>query len=83
MTMFSFRIEESEAADVERWAHRLSIDRSELLRQAVHQLLVTLQSEADAVTWEQTPPNEAEQSLARVADWGPADDWSDWADAAR
>ncbi len=24
-----------------------------------------------------------ELSLAAIADWGPAEDWSDWADAAR
>jgi len=26
---------------------------------------------------------EGEMALAAIADWGPAEDWSDWADAAR
>jgi hypothetical protein len=29
------------------------------------------------------PLDEGERSLALIADWGPAEDWSDWADAAR
>ena len=40
-------------------------------------------SEVDAVTWEQVPLDVGERSLSDVADWGPAEDWSDWADAAR
>ena len=28
------------------------------------------------------PLDEGESSLAEIADWGPAEDWSDWADAA-
>ena len=37
--------------------------------------------EDDAKTWDQVPPTSAELALADVADWGPAEDWSDWADA--
>lgn len=29
-----------------------------------------------------TPPAEGEWSLAKVADWGPTEDWTDWLDAA-
>ena len=28
------------------------------------------------------PLNEGEKALAQVAEWGPAEDWSDWADAS-
>jgi hypothetical protein len=82
MTMLSFRVDEAEAAEVQRWADRLGIDRSLLLREALHRHLVRLASEVDAATWERLPLDETERSLGEVADWGPAEDWSDWADAA-
>ena len=81
MTMISFRVSESEAAEAQRWAQQLGVDRSELLRDALHRYLVRLASEGDAKTWDQLPPTPDEQSFAEVADWGPAEDWSDWADA--
>lgn len=83
MTMMSFRVNEQEAAEAQRWAERLGVHRSELLRQALHRHLVRLASEIDAATWERLPLDDAERSLAEVADWGPAEDWSDWVDAAR
>jgi len=81
MTMISFRVSESEAAEAQRRAQQLGVDRSELLRDALHRYLVRLASEDDAKTWDRLPPTSAEQALAEVADWGPAEDWSDWADA--
>lgn len=83
MTMLSFRVPDADAAEVQRWADVLGLERSELLRDALHRHLVRLRSEEDAVNWERMPPTDAEQSLGRVADWGPAEDWSDWADEAR
>jgi predicted transcriptional regulator len=83
MTMLSFRIDDEVAQDVQAWADRLGVDRSELLREALRRHLLRLASENDARTWEQQPLDEGERSLADVADWGPAEDWSDWADAAR
>lgn len=81
MTMLSFRVPDSDAAEVQRWAEALGVDRSEILRDALHRHLVVLSGEHDASAWEQTPPSEAEQSLSEVADWGPAEDWADWDDA--
>jgi predicted transcriptional regulator len=81
--MLSFRIDDEVAQDVQAWADRLGVDRSELLREALRRHLLRLASENDARTWEQQPLDEGERSLADVADWGPAEDWSDWADAAR
>ena len=81
MTMLSFRVSASEAAEAQRRAQQLGVDRSELLREALHRYLVRLASEDDAKTWDQFPLTAAEQALAEVADWGPAEDWSDWADA--
>lgn len=83
MTMLSFRVDEREALEVQRWAERLGIDRSELLRDAVRRYLLRLASENDAHLWQEQPLDAGELSLAEIADWGPAEDWSDWADEAR
>jgi predicted transcriptional regulator len=81
MTMLSFRVPDEDAAEVQRWADALGIDRSEILRDALHRHLVVLNGEADAQRWEEQPPTEAERSLEAIANWGPAEDWSDWSDA--
>lgn len=81
MTMLSFRVDDEEAARAQQWAERLGVDRSELLRDALHRHLLRLASENDADTWAAHPLDDAEQSLTRIADWGPAEDWSDWVDA--
>ncbi len=83
MTMLSFRVGSEEAAEAQRWADRLGVDRSELLREALRRHLVRLASEDDAETWADQPLDEGERSLSEIADWGPAEDWSDWADATR
>ena len=82
MTMLSFRVPDEDAAEVQRWAKALGVDRSEILRDALHRHLVVLNGEADADRWRQRPPTEGERSLEAIADWGPAEDWTDWADAA-
>lgn len=83
MTMMSFRVDDDEAARAQRWADELGIDKSELLREALHRHLIQLASQHDAVTWEQRPLTEAESAIGDAAEWGPAEDWSDWADATR
>lgn len=83
MTMLSFRVDDGEAAEAQRWAERLGLDRSELLREALRRHVQRLASEDDAQTWADQPLDEGERSLSSVADWGPAEVWSDWADAAR
>jgi predicted transcriptional regulator len=80
MTMFSFRVDEAEAEEARRWATRLGIDRSQLLRDALHRYLVRLRAEDDVEAWLRKPLTPDEESLADIADWGPAEDWSDWAD---
>jgi hypothetical protein len=81
--MLSFRTDDDDAQAAQRWSERLGIDRSELLRDALRRQLVRLAGENDAIKWIDTPLTENELVLAEVADWGPAEDWSDWADAAR
>ncbi|MEM9033329.1 MAG: ribbon-helix-helix protein, CopG family [Actinomycetota bacterium] len=84
MTMMSFRVDDTEAALASQWAERLGIDRSELLREALHRHLVRLAAEGEITAWEASPLTEAESSLGAVADWGPAEDWADWdVDATR
>jgi len=83
MTMLSFRVDEREAEEAQRWAEALGIDRSELLREALRRHLDQLASEGDAARWAASPLDEGERKLMEIADWGPAEDWSDWAvDAA-
>ena len=83
MTMLSFRVRDDEAAEVLRWAEALGVDRSEILRDALHRHLAALNCEHEAAALAQAPLTEAERSLAESADWGPAEDWSDWGDASR
>ena len=82
MTMLSFRVDDREAEDAQRWADQLGVDKSELLREALHRHLARLASEVDAERWIASPLTADERTLASIADWGPAEDWSDWADAA-
>ncbi len=84
MTMLSFRVDSEVAEAAQRWAEALGVDRSELLRDALRRQLDRLASEDDAERWEALPLEVGEHALADVADWGPAEDWSDWGgDAAR
>ena len=83
MTMLSFRVAADEAAQLQRWADELGVERSELLREALHRHLVGLGAQLDAERWEALPATDEELSLASIADWGPAEDWADWGDAAR
>ncbi len=82
MTMLSFRVEDADAEAVQAWAERLGVDRSELLRDALRRQLIRLRSENDAQTWADQPLDTSETALSDIADWGPAEDWSEWADAA-
>ncbi len=81
MTMLSFRVPDDDAAAVELWARRLHMDRSELLREAVRRHLVQLAAELEAGAYDEQPVTEDEKALSAIADWGPAEDWTDWADA--
>jgi predicted ArsR family transcriptional regulator len=82
--MLSFRVDEDQASEAQRWAEALGIDRSALLRDALRRHLDRLASEGDADRWSAVPLEEGERALGEIADWGPAEDWSEWAvDAAR
>lgn len=76
--MLSFRVDDRDAVEAQRWAQSLGIDRSELLREALRRHLNQLASEGDAERWRAQPLDEGEQALSEIAEWGPAEDWSDW-----
>lgn len=83
MTMISFRVDEADVAEVDRWAQRLRIDRSELLRDALRRRLAELAADQDVHAYAEQPVTDDEKAFAQIADWGPAEDWADWADAPR
>ena len=80
--MLSFRVADAEAAEMQKWADRLGVDRSELLREALHRHLVALRGERETERYDEIPPSDSELALGENADWGPAEDWSDWNDPA-
>ena len=83
MTMLSFRLESEVADEITVWAKRLGLDRSELLRVALRKYLNQLASEHEAQQWEDATDDDlARAAFASIAYWPPAEDWSDWADAA-
>ncbi len=81
MTMLSFRVADGEAAEAQEWADRLGVDRSELLRDALHRHLVALRAEREADRYDELPPTDSELAVGQAADWGPAEDWADWIDS--
>jgi hypothetical protein len=78
MALVSFRIEEADAAEARLWAERLGITRAELFRAALLGHLIQLRAEADLTAWTDKPLSPGESSLRSAAEWGPAEDWSDW-----
>ncbi|WP_419944962.1 ribbon-helix-helix domain-containing protein [Candidatus Poriferisodalis sp.] len=81
--MLSFRADEEDVEGIRQWSERLGIERSELMRDALRRQLARLAAVHEAALYEAEPVTEKEMSLAAVADWGPAEDWSDWLDATR
>jgi antitoxin MazE2 len=83
MAMISFRADDDDVELADVWARRLHIDRSELLRDALRHHLAALAADQDVQAYAEQPLTDDEKALAEIADWGPAEDWADWADAAR
>lgn len=80
--MVSFRVDDEDVADADRWAARLGVERSELLRDALAGHLARLAAESDVAAYEAQPFTADEVALDAADDWGPAEDWSDWAEWA-
>jgi hypothetical protein len=83
MAMLSFDSADEEANEAQRWADALGLDLGALLRQALHRHLAALRAEGDVARWAVSPNRAAPDPLRLIADWGQAEDWSDWVDAAR
>lgn len=83
MTMLSFRVDPNEAAALAAAAGELGVDRSTVLRDALHRRLTQLKAERDVAQWIERPLDDGERALMAVEAWGPSEDWSDWDDAAR
>lgn len=77
--MVSFRADEADIAEVDRWAARLGVERSELMREALAAHIARLAAEGEAAAYETQPLTDDEVALDDSDDWGPAEDWSDWA----
>ena len=77
--MVSFRADEEDVAAAERWAAILGVERSELLREALAGHLARLAAEEEALAYEREPLTDEDGVLDAADDWGPAEDWSDWA----
>ena len=83
MTMLSFRVEPAEAARAREMADALGIPQSEMIREALRRHLNTLAAQRDATAYDTNPLGPQELSLIEAEHWAPAEDWSDWVDAAR
>lgn len=81
--MVSFRADDDDVAAADRWAAALGIERSELLREALASHLERLAAGDEAETYARQPFSEDEAALDAANDWGPAEDWSDWAAPVR
>lgn len=83
MTLLSFRVDPSEAERIREVAASLGVSRSEMIREALRRYLNTVATRPDADIYQVSPLTVEELSLAATERWAPAEDWSDWADAAR
>lgn len=76
--MVSFRADDEDVAEADRWAKRLGVERSELLRDALASHIAHLAAEGEASVYEAQPFTADELALDDADEWGPAEDWSDW-----
>lgn len=80
--MVSFRVDDEDVAEADRWAERLGVERSELLRDALAAHLTRLAAEVDVAAYAAVPLTTDELALDAADDWGPTEDWTDWAEWA-
>lgn len=83
MTMLSFRAGSDDVENLERWVNALGLERSHILREALHKHLVRLASEDELESWNKMPLEDDELELQKISEWGVAPDWADWHDATR
>lgn len=82
MTMFSFRVDSDEAEETARWPSDQALtDPNSCAKPFIDIWLDYGQTRSGGMVDEALTSEET--SLADVADWGPAEDWSDWLDETR
>jgi hypothetical protein len=72
--MMRFCVAPENAERARAGAERLGVDPSEALRQD----LLHVARKNGAVVWVEHQLDVGERSVAVIAAWGPAEDWSDW-----
>lgn len=82
MTMLTCRMTEAEAIRVREEADALGVSVSHMIREALRRYLNAVAAERDAEIYERSPLRPDELSFIGAQRWGPAEDWSDWADAS-
>ncbi|WP_419918868.1 DUF6290 family protein [Candidatus Poriferisocius sp.] len=82
MTMLSFRVDPAEAERIQKVAESLGIALSQMIREALRRYADAIEAEHDAEVYRAMPLAAEELCLAAGQHWEPAEDWSDWADAA-
>lgn len=83
MTMLTCRMADAEASRIREAAESLGVSVSEMIREALRRYLNSVGAERDAEIYEMSPLRPDELSFIGAESWGPAEDWSDWADASR
>ena len=82
MTMLTCRMADAEASRVRDEADALGVSVSHLIREALRRHLNAVAAERDAEIYARSPLRPDELSFIEAESWGPAEDWSDWADAS-
>lgn len=80
--MLSFRVEPEVAEKVREMSVSLGIPQSQMMREALRRHLNALAAQHDALVYEENPLTPEELAFVSAERWTPAEDWSDWVDAA-
>ena len=80
--MLTCRMADAEARRVRDEADALGVSVSHLIREALRRHLNAVAAERDAEIYARSPLRPDELSFMSIQSWGPAEDWSDWADAS-
>ncbi len=80
--MLSFRVEPEVAEKVREMSVYLGVSQSEMISEALRTHINMLAARRDALVYQENPLTPEELAFASVERWTPAEDWSEWADAA-
>ena len=80
--MLTCRLADAEASRLREEADALGVSVSHLIREALRRYLNSVAAERDAEIYARSPLRPDEMPFLAAESWGPAEDWSDWADAS-